>query len=56
MQGVKKICSLSWLTNSAIVYESKRGGKGRVAGSQPRSEERCTQNPKLTPYLTFVKM
>jgi hypothetical protein len=38
-QGVTKRCRLSWLTNSALVYERKCGGGGRgvVAGSQPRS-------------------
>jgi hypothetical protein len=36
-QGVTKICRLSWLTNSALVYEPKCGGRGRVAGTQPMS-------------------
>jgi hypothetical protein len=36
-QGVTKRCRLSWLTNSALVYEPKRGGRGGVAGSQPLS-------------------
>ncbi len=31
----KEMSSLSLLTNSALVYEPKRGGRGRVAGSQP---------------------
>ncbi len=35
-QGVTKRCRLSWLTNSALVYEPKCGGE-RVAGSQPMS-------------------
>jgi hypothetical protein len=41
--GVTKICRLSWLTNSALVYEPKylviRGGVGGggVVGSQPMS-------------------
>ncbi len=34
-QGVTKKCRLSWLTNSALVYEPKCGGWGRVAGPQP---------------------
>jgi hypothetical protein len=34
-QGVIKRCRLSWLTNSALVYESKCGGMEEVAGSQP---------------------
>jgi hypothetical protein len=35
-QGVIKRCCLSWLTNSALVYEPKcgGGGEGVVAGSQ----------------------
>jgi hypothetical protein len=36
-QGVTKRCRLSWLTNSALVYEPKCGGRGRVAESQPMS-------------------
>ncbi len=36
-KGVTKRCRLSLLTNSALVYESKRGGRGGVAGSQPMS-------------------
>jgi hypothetical protein len=43
---------MSWLTNSAFVYESKcrrRGmGGGGVAGSQPLRTYSCTQEPKLT--------
>ncbi len=30
--SVTKRCRLSWLTNSALVYEPKSGGWGRVAG------------------------
>ncbi len=30
-QGVTKRCRLSWLTNSALVYEPKCGGRGEVA-------------------------
>jgi hypothetical protein len=36
-QGVTKRCRLSWMTNSALVYEPKCGGRGGVAGSQPMS-------------------
>jgi hypothetical protein len=33
-QGVTKRCRLSWLTNSALVYEPKCGGRGEgVAGA-----------------------
>ncbi len=37
IQGVTKRSRLSWLTNSALVYEPKCGGGGEavVAGSQP---------------------
>ena len=35
-QGVTKRCRLTWLTNSALVYEPKCEGEGGgVAGSQP---------------------
>ncbi len=30
-QGVTKRCRLSWLTNSALVYESQCGGRGACA-------------------------
>jgi hypothetical protein len=36
MQGTTKRCRLSWLINSALVYEPKCGGGG-LAGSQPMS-------------------
>jgi hypothetical protein len=36
-QGVTRRFRLSWLTNSALVYEPKCGGRGEVAGSQPMS-------------------
>jgi hypothetical protein len=36
-QGVTKRCRLSWLTNSALIYEPKCGGSGGGAGSQPMS-------------------
>jgi hypothetical protein len=31
-QGVTKRCRLSWLTNSALVYEPKYGGRGELRG------------------------
>jgi hypothetical protein len=38
LHGVAKRCRLSWLTNSALVYEPKSGEGGRgVAESQPMS-------------------
>jgi hypothetical protein len=36
-QGVTKRCRLSWLTNSALVYEPKCGRGEGVAESQPIS-------------------
>jgi hypothetical protein len=36
-QMVTKRCRLAWLTNSALVYEPKCGGRGGFAGSQPVS-------------------
>jgi hypothetical protein len=36
-QGVTKRYRLSWLTNSALVYEPKCGGMRWVTGSQPMS-------------------
>jgi hypothetical protein len=42
-QGVTQRCRLSWLTNSALIYEPKCGG---VAGSQPMSAVVHTQEPK----------
>jgi hypothetical protein len=41
-QGVTKRCRLSWLTNSALVYESKCGEDGGIAESQPMSIQLCT--------------
>ncbi len=37
VRGFTKRCRLSWLTNSALVYDPKSGGGGGVAGSQPMS-------------------
>ncbi len=51
---------LSWLANSALVYESKCGGRGGVAGSPPMSTAvditwhgAEINFVHLTPYLTF---
>jgi hypothetical protein len=59
-QRVTKRCRLSWLTNSSLLYESKCGGGGRIAGSQPMST--AVHNAlgaqinfgDLPPYLTFA--
>ncbi len=60
IQGVTKRCRLSWVTNSALVYEPECEGKGRVAGPQPMSSavHHCTRSPNnfgdLTPYLSYA--
>ncbi len=60
MRGVTKRCRPSWLTNSALGYEPKCGGRGGVAGSQPMSTVVHTGAQKnfkdLTPYLTYGYM
>ncbi len=60
-QEVAKRCRLSWLTNSALVYEPKTAGgqgEGGFAGSQPMSTAACTGAQinfgDLTPYLTYA--
>jgi hypothetical protein len=55
-RGVTKRCRLSWQTNSALVYEPKFGGRGRVSASA--NEYSCTHGAQikfgdLTPYLTY---
>jgi hypothetical protein len=54
-QGVKKRCSLSWLTNGALVNEPKCGGEGGVlaVGSQPMSTAQLYTGAQITPYLTY---
>jgi hypothetical protein len=37
-QEVTKRCRLSWLTNSALVYEPKYEGGGGVVGPKPMSK------------------
>ncbi len=44
-QWVTTRCRLSWLTNSALVYEPKCGGGGGVAGSQPMSTAVVHRSP-----------
>ncbi len=43
-QGITKRCPLSWLTNSALPYEPKCGGRGSCGVSA--NEYSCTQEPK----------
>jgi hypothetical protein len=47
-QGVTKRCRLSWLTNSALVFEPKCGGRGGGGGhcGVSANEYSCTQEPK----------
>ncbi len=58
IQGDTKRCRLSWLTNNALVYETKCGGRGGVTGSQPMSTA-VHRSPvqinfgDLTPYLNY---
>jgi hypothetical protein len=57
-QGVTKTCRLSWLTNSALVYEPKCGGWGWGCGASA-NEYSCAHGAQikfadLTPYLTYV--
>ncbi len=55
-QRVTKTCRLSWLTNSALVYEPKCGGGGCGISA---NEYSCAHGAQinfgdLTPYLTYV--
>ncbi len=55
VQGVTKRCRLTWLTNGALVYEPKCGGRGGVEGYQPMSTAVHRSPNKLgdlTQYLT----
>jgi hypothetical protein len=57
-QGVTQRCRLSWLTNSALIYEPKCGGGGSCGVSA--NECSCTYTgaqinfEDLTPYLTYA--
>ncbi len=58
VQGVTKRCRLSWLTNSALVYESKCGGRGGGGCGVSANEYSCAHEAQinfgyLTPYLTY---
>ncbi len=57
-QGVTKRCRLSWLTNSALVYEPKCGERGEITGLQPMVQLYTGAQINvgdLTPYLTYGK-
>jgi hypothetical protein len=45
-QGVTKRCRLSWLTNSALVYEPKCGGREGESCRVSANEYSCTQESK----------
>jgi hypothetical protein len=48
-QRVTNRCRPSWLTNCALVYEPKCGGRGELRGSQLSANAYiCTQELKLT--------
>ncbi len=56
--GVTKRCRLSWITNSAFVYDLKWGGGGGCGGLS-QWVQICTWSPNklgistVTPYLTY---
>ncbi len=55
-QGVTKRTRLSWLTNSALVYEPKDGGRGELRGLCQWVQMYTgaqTNIGDLTPYLTY---
>jgi hypothetical protein len=57
IQGVTKRCRLSWLTNSALVYESNCGG-WLWSSVVSANEYSCAHEAQinfgdLTPYLTY---
>jgi hypothetical protein len=57
-QGVTKRCRLSWLTNSALIYEPKCGGMGGGCGVSAIEYSSCTHGAQinfgdLTPYLSY---
>ncbi len=56
--GVTKRCRLSWLVNSALVYEPKCGGGGASGVRGVSHEYSCAHGSQinfgdLTPYLTY---
>ncbi len=56
VQGVKKKCRLSWLTNSALVYEPKcRGGGCGVSDNNYSCAHGVQINfGDLAPFLTYA--
>ncbi len=54
-KGVTKRCLLSWLTNSAVAYETKCGG-GELRGSQPRSTAIHRSPNKLWRFNTIFNL
>ncbi len=55
-QGFTKRCRLSWLTNSALVYEPKCGGGmlgGLLMSTAVHAHGAKINYGDLTPYLTY---
>ncbi len=52
-QGVTKRCRLSWLTNSALVYEPKCGGRGSC-GVSANEIQLCTWGPNKLWRSNFI--
>jgi hypothetical protein len=61
-QGVTERCRLSWLTNSALVYEPKCVERGKGGGCGVSANEySCAHGAQIkfvdiTPYLTYGKI
>ncbi len=56
-QGFTKRCRLSWLTNSALVYEPKSGGEGELRGLSQWVQLYTGAQINFrdqTPYLTYA--
>ncbi len=52
-QRFTKRCRLSWLTNSALVYEPKCGGREEMRGSQPMSTAVHVELHKVRTYKEY---
>ncbi len=51
--GVTKRCRLSWLTNSALLYEPKCGGGGGSANEDSCAHGAEINFGELSPYLIY---
>jgi hypothetical protein len=57
LRGLQRDVVYPWLTNSALVYEPKCGGRGGVAGSQPMRQLHTGVQinfEDLTPYVPMA--